>query len=77
MLGIVGIIQVEAPIVIVIWNRVVLCASYVQLMEFDEGVVGSLGTNTIWFYGCLCPNRLNSEQVIFIMNQMNRNRDIL
>ena len=77
MLGIVGIIQVEAPIVIVIWNRVVLCASYVGLMELCEGGVGSIGTNTILFYDCLCPNMLKSEQVIFIINRMNRNRDIL
>ena len=71
------IIHVEAFIAIDIWNRVVLCASYVGLMEFDEGGVGALGTNTIWLYDCLCPNRLNSEQLIFIVNRMNRNRDIL
>ena len=71
------IIQVEALIVIDIWNRVVLCASYVGLMEFDEGGVGDLGTNTIFFYGCLCPVKLNSDQGIFIVNQMNRNCYIL
>ena len=77
MLGIVDIIQVEALIVIDIWNRVVLCASYVGLMEFDEGCVGDIGTNIIWVYGCLCFNRVNSEQGIFIVKNINRHRDIL
>ena len=69
--------QVEVLIVIDIWNRVVLCASYVGLMEFDEGCVGDIGTNIIWFYDFFCFNRLTSEQGIFIVKNINRHRDIL
>ena len=72
-----GYVHGEAPIVVAIWGRVVLCVTDVVVVVLKKISRGALGTNVIWLDGGLHLDRLKINQEIFIMYIFQRNHDVL